>query len=815
MKRIWLILLFLIISPLANAQLQNYKWRIGFSGGYTNYYGDLTPHTIQGWDDWDDFFKLYQWNKNYRNDWSGQLSLETRLTNTTGLMLQIGRYQFAMSDRYMDPGGNLLMESPHFDRALNFQTTLWDAGLSLVFKTDNDKLLSRNAFIAPYLTLGFGGLWFDVKGDLLDAQGNQYDYSQINLIPDGTYETSLPQLNTERPGGYELDNLYSQLGLGIRFKLSNNLELFVQSEFKHAFTDYLDDVSETYREEYENDFQAYAAHPGTNTIDPSAPFRGNRDGANDWYIYHGAGLKINFSPNKKTFNASSVSSRKNSYPSTSLAKTTPKAEIDSLEEKSVREQTNNFNYTFINWPSISTLENLKYRLDTLQIDLSILEQKRNLDRINESMLAEENSLQRYELSSSQIQQDTLLSGSVKKERLETINDLKSNSQKKIDSLSQKANAVEFRIGALEQKKQILASTKSGLDSLSILHEFQWVTNILPITQDSTIIWNRGLFEPPSSKMAITPDSLPPSPTPKEYRPSQNLMTYSEIQEPPRSSKTDSLLQVLIGLQVQSESLEPEEFSEEVVETEEDDEKKSRFPIRLFSGRSSDRGNRSSSRTESQSASRDRETSLDISKLPSQEIQEDSPRDYENSNRAATIFGLSNLGLNLAQIFDNKEKKEPIKKDSLDNAALDTISTDTLVSREKTLIPPESINTRDTVYLEVPGKSITIPSTVDIYFDINQSDPSQKELEKLNPIAEYINQYPDKHIFLTGYADNTGSLSYNLKLIQERVDHLMEYLIQELGISPSQIQTESGGKIIRGPQKGANPKDRRVEVKINL
>ncbi len=801
MKRIWLILLFLITCPLAKAQLQNYNWRIGFSVGYTNYYGDLSPHIIQGWDDWGDIVKLYQWNENYQDEWSGQLNLERRLTPTTGLMLQVGRYQFSMSDRYRDPSGNLVMDAPHFDRALNFKTTLWDTGLSLVFKSDNDRLLSSNAFIAPYLTLGLGGLWFDIKGDLLDEEGNRYDYSQPNLITDGIYETTLSDLNTERADGYELESWYSQLGLGVRFKLSKNLELFVQSEFKRAFTDYLDDVSGTYREEYDNDFQAYAAQPGTNIIDPNAPFRGNQDGANDWYIYHGAGLKINFSPTKKTFNAPSVSSRLNTVPVTPTSEAPPTAQKDSLEKQALSEQTNNFYYTFINWPSIAALEKLKYRLDTLQIELAMLEQRRQLDQISSVRAEEENKLRQYELSSSQIQKDTLLSSESKKARLETIKNLKSHSEAKIDSLSQKEAVAESQLKALAQQKQNLDSpSNDGQDSIAFLREFRWISKFLPFTKDSALIWGTRPLEFPVQEPVIPADSLRPFPPPKEPEKKQPTFTYREGQEPDQSSRTDSLLQVLIELQ--SQSVIPEEREDITVEAEVDTVKKSRFPIRIFSGRSE---------REKRSKTKPWDDSKRKKEAPSESVETQIDRSGENeeSQRTATILGLSNLGLNIAEIFDKKGKIDTLK------IASDSTLSSPNEPYDEIPAYADPISERDTVFLEVPGKNIAAPTTVDIYFDINKSQPSLQELEKIQPLAEYIKQNPDKHLFLTGFADNTGSLSYNLRLIQERIDHLMEYLVQELGISPSQIHSETGGKIVRDYQKGPNPKDRRVEVKIIL
>ena len=341
------ILTFFLLYYNGYSQQKEFQWRIGASGGFTNYYGDLTPYRLEGLNNWDAPRHLFYYNENYSSKTSYKIFLEKQLNATIGLMVNYGNYHFGMSDRYIQRDGNLYQENPNFKRGLNFQNHTQDLGLSFVFKSDNDRFLSSTSLIAPFFTIGLGYIHFDVQGDLLDGDGQRYDQNLPGIIHDGVYETNLPEWNTELVNGYDLDSWYASFGLGFRIRLGQRMEFFAQSDFMHTFTDFLDDASGRYRMEYDNDFQAYAAKPGTNIIDPESPYRGNPDGAKDWIIYHGIGLKFNFGASKKTFKAPRLSSYHpgNYINQKETLKYQPENKLDSLAERQVK-ITNNFNYTF-------------------------------------------------------------------------------------------------------------------------------------------------------------------------------------------------------------------------------------------------------------------------------------------------------------------------------------------------------------------------------------------------------------------------------------------------------------------------------------
>lgn len=326
----------------AVAQLYPYQWRIGVSAGYATYHGDLSPFRFEKFSDIGKVFRLYDLNPNYVPEASFGLSIETQLNHTLGLSLKGGRYSFAMSDRFVDRSGNLKTNAPNFNRALNFKAEVIDVGLSLLFRSDNGRILNKKALIAPYLGLGAGVLWFDVYGDLYHSDGQQYAHSD-QTITDGEYETALRPLRTELSDGYGKSSFYAELSLGIRFRLAHRWELFIQSDIKYTATDYLDDVSGKYRNFYTSAEQLYAANPTGLPENGGQNYRGNPNGANDIYLYHAAGIKFSFGHSKEAFRAPVVHPSSHKQPGlksevkapTIVRKTEKPAELNTTKAKEV------------------------------------------------------------------------------------------------------------------------------------------------------------------------------------------------------------------------------------------------------------------------------------------------------------------------------------------------------------------------------------------------------------------------------------------------------------------------------------------------
>jgi outer membrane protein OmpA-like peptidoglycan-associated protein len=83
------------------------------------------------------------------------------------------------------------------------------------------------------------------------------------------------------------------------------------------------------------------------------------------------------------------------------------------------------------------------------------------------------------------------------------------------------------------------------------------------------------------------------------------------------------------------------------------------------------------------------------------------------------------------------------------------------------------------------------------------------------LVDFVKDNPEYSLSLTGFADNTGNLAYNLELIQTRINSVLGFLLNQFGLEENQLQTEIGGQVLRSPNRSANDNDRKVEVRVVL
>ncbi|RYG04539.1 MAG: hypothetical protein EOO02_05900 [Chitinophagaceae bacterium] len=297
----------------SNAQSSSpYGWEIGAGIGYTNYYGDVSNYRINNFKDLYKAYRFVEFNPRYIHTPSFSLLAQKKLNRSIGFLIQANVLQFEMSDRYRKANGSVDEGSLNYARSLNFRTNLQDLGVALTFNSNNGGLFKEGATFYPSFYLGMGVSHFSVKGDLYDENNNPYNYNAGGYINDGKYETDLRKLNTENESRYNNVVPFLNLGLALNFKLTDFLKLSVQSDIKYSGSDYLDDVSKTYKDSYASPASAYAAKPGNNVVDPITMQRGDNNGVNDFYINNRVVVIYNLRPKKKakTFNAPVVYSVK-------------------------------------------------------------------------------------------------------------------------------------------------------------------------------------------------------------------------------------------------------------------------------------------------------------------------------------------------------------------------------------------------------------------------------------------------------------------------------------------------------------------------
>ncbi|RYY31034.1 MAG: hypothetical protein EOO04_02750 [Chitinophagaceae bacterium] len=294
--------LFAVLLISAGLQAQDkrdYAWEIGAGIGSTNYYGDVSPYRIHHLKDVYRVYRFLEFNRHYVNRPSFSLLAHKQLNSTFGILLQANALQFSMSDRYRRANGDLKSDAPNFARSLNFQTDLYDIGFDITISSNNGRVFKEDARFYPSVHLGVGLSTFGVKGDLYDQNGTRYDYTFPGHINDDNFETDLRELNTEEGKRYSNVTPYLNAGVALNFRLSQKFRLALQSDIKYSGSDYLDDVSKTYKANYATPALAYAARPGYNVVNPATLQRGDNNGVNDIYINNRLVILYSFGKKKR------------------------------------------------------------------------------------------------------------------------------------------------------------------------------------------------------------------------------------------------------------------------------------------------------------------------------------------------------------------------------------------------------------------------------------------------------------------------------------------------------------------------------------
>jgi len=111
------------------------------------------------------------------------------------------------------------------------------------------------------------------------------------------------------------------------------------------------------------------------------------------------------------------------------------------------------------------------------------------------------------------------------------------------------------------------------------------------------------------------------------------------------------------------------------------------------------------------------------------------------------------------------------------------------------IPPNGVEARFLTFIRDPSKSVAGASWFDfdrLLFNTNSATLRQGSQEQLGNIAAVLKAYPNVHIQIGGFSDNSGNSALNLKLSQDRANAVMGKLIA-LGISPDRLEAQGYGE----------------------
>jgi hypothetical protein len=173
-------------------------------------------------------------------------------------------------------------ESSNFlpDRELNFESPVTDISVTAEFNFLKYFTGSRRDFISPYIYTGISAFFYDPTANgyslrSLGTEGQNNDYE--GRKPYGSISVAIP------------------FGLGVKISLARNLGMTVFWEMHKTFTDYLDDVSQTY---YLDSQYIDPDDPAAFLSDPSLDHKPGMERGNpknqDWYSFTGLTLTYKF-----------------------------------------------------------------------------------------------------------------------------------------------------------------------------------------------------------------------------------------------------------------------------------------------------------------------------------------------------------------------------------------------------------------------------------------------------------------------------------------------------------------------------------------
>jgi len=104
---------------------------------------------------------------------------------------------------------------------------------------------------------------------------------------------------------------------------------------------------------------------------------------------------------------------------------------------------------------------------------------------------------------------------------------------------------------------------------------------------------------------------------------------------------------------------------------------------------------------------------------------------------------------------------------------------------------------------------------DVLFDTGRASLNPGAAMKLDRLAAFLNEHPDRRVQIEGFTDSVGGDAYNQGLSERRAEAVKSALTMR-GIDPSRISTEGYGKaypVASNSDSGGRQLNRRVEVVI--
>ncbi|MDV5170161.1 outer membrane beta-barrel protein [Photobacterium rosenbergii] len=100
------------------------------------------------------------------------------------------------------------------------------------------------------------------------------------------------------------------------------------------------------------------------------------------------------------------------------------------------------------------------------------------------------------------------------------------------------------------------------------------------------------------------------------------------------------------------------------------------------------------------------------------------------------------------------------------------------------------------------------------FAFDSDKLTQRDIERLQPVAQQLVKYPDTQLYVVGHTDSRGSIEYNQKLSEDRAAVVAGYVGNHFGIDESRIVAQGRGElepVATNDTEEGRAQNRRVEV----
>jgi OmpA-OmpF porin, OOP family len=134
------------------------------------------------------------------------------------------------------------------------------------------------------------------------------------------------------------------------------------------------------------------------------------------------------------------------------------------------------------------------------------------------------------------------------------------------------------------------------------------------------------------------------------------------------------------------------------------------------------------------------------------------------------------------------------------------------------IPQNGVENKLLISIQNPNAQVNTETWFDfdrLLFDTNTAALQPSSQEQLQNIANILKAYPNVQIRIGGYTDNQGDAGANLKLSEDRADHVMHQIIT-LGVDPSRLDAKGYGEdhpVADNATDAGRAQNRRISMRV--